>query len=77
MNRAPKQKHHRHAVIHLPPLDPEQALDVISFLEKAIHAIWRAHGDAIADFQAMKGIETPAPPGSRSRWPAPPGDSSF
>jgi hypothetical protein len=50
-----------HAQIHLPPLDTSSALTVVDVLERAIAAIWRAHGDAMADLQAARGIETPRP----------------
>jgi hypothetical protein len=40
----------RHARIHLPPLDPDQAVTLVNILEKAIQAVWRAHGDAMADY---------------------------
>ena len=41
----------RHAQIHLPPLTGEQAYILAAILERAVSAIWRAHGDAMADFQ--------------------------
>jgi hypothetical protein len=50
-----------HAQIHLPPLDASCALTLIDVFERAIAAIWRAHGDAMADLQAARGIETPRP----------------
>jgi hypothetical protein len=50
-----------HAQIHLPPLDAASALTIVGVFERAIAAIWRAHGDAIADLQAARGIETPRP----------------
>ncbi len=39
----------RHAQLHLPPLEPEAALVVVNVLEHAIQAIWRAHGDRMAE----------------------------
>ncbi len=51
-----------HAQIHLPPLDTPSALTIVDVFERAIAAIWRAHGDAMADLQATRGIETPRPP---------------
>ncbi|MGH8696731.1 MAG: hypothetical protein ACREVS_09650 [Burkholderiales bacterium] len=39
----------RRTQIHLPPLTAEQALLVADLLERAIRALWRAHGDAMAD----------------------------
>lgn len=41
-------KPRRHAQIHLPPLDPADALVAVHALERAIAAIWRAHGEAMA-----------------------------
>jgi hypothetical protein len=40
----------RHAQIHLPALDPDEAVLVVELLERVIRGIWRAHGDAMADF---------------------------
>ena len=51
-----------HAQIHLPALDASCALILVDVFERAITAIWRAHGDAMADLQALRGIETPRPP---------------
>jgi hypothetical protein len=51
-----------HAQIHLPALDASCALILVDVFERAIAAIWRAHGDAMADLQALRGIETPRPP---------------
>ena len=36
--------------VDLPPLDPEQAVKLITVLEKVIEAIWWTHGDAMADY---------------------------
>jgi hypothetical protein len=35
----------RHAQIHLPPLDAGYALTLVDIFERAIEAIWRAHGE--------------------------------
>ena len=40
----------RHAQIHFPALAPDEALVVVEILERVIHGIWHAHGDAMADF---------------------------
>jgi hypothetical protein len=40
----------RHAQVHFPALEPDQALLVVDLLERVIGGIWRAHGDAMADF---------------------------
>ena len=49
----------RHAQLHLPPLTAEQALLLVSVLERAIRSIYRAHGDAMADLCAAR-IDPPA-----------------
>lgn len=51
-----------HAQIHLPALDATCALILVDVFERAIAAVWRAHGDAMSDLQALRGIETPRPP---------------
>ena len=52
----------RHAQIHLPPLTADEALLACGILERTVEAIWRAHGEAMADHLAMRGVETPKPP---------------
>lgn len=69
MRSSPWHKQLRHAVIHLPPFGAAQATDVVFFLEKVIEAIWRAHGDAMADYHARVGIEIPKPMDAKSEWP--------
>lgn len=49
--RAPRR---RHAQLHLPALSAKQALILVNVLEHAISAIYRAHGDAIADLCAER-----------------------
>ncbi len=46
----PNHLRRRHAQIHFPPLDASEALLVVNLFEKAITAIWRAHGDDMADY---------------------------
>jgi hypothetical protein len=41
-----------HAQIHLPPLTAEEALLVANLLDRAIAALWRTHGDAMAELLA-------------------------
>jgi hypothetical protein len=51
----------RHAQIHLPTLSGEEAYLLVAALERAISAIWRAHGDAMADFQGRVFPDAPPP----------------
>ena len=48
-----------HAQIHLPRMDSRDALLVIDILERATAAIWRAHGDTIADYLACVDPDSP------------------
>ena len=47
----------RHAQLRLPPLSADQALHLVTILEDAIAAIWRAHGDAMAHETALLGTD--------------------
>lgn len=49
------------ARVLLPPLSADYALTLVHILERFAEAIWRTHGDAMADLQAARGIETPRP----------------
>jgi hypothetical protein len=55
----------RHAHIHLPPLDAGYALTLVDIFERAIEAIWRAHGERMAElchFRAARHpLRSPAP----------------
>jgi hypothetical protein len=44
----------RHAQIHLPPLDAGYALTLVGIFERAIDAIWRAHGHSMSELQALR-----------------------
>jgi hypothetical protein len=44
----------RHAQIHLPPLDAGYALTLVDIFERAIDAIWRAHGERMADLSNLR-----------------------
>lgn len=48
-----------HAQLHLPPLSAEQALVVVHVLERAISALYRAHGHAMSDLLAAR-LDPPA-----------------
>lgn len=41
--------HKRHARLHLPHMNADEALLVVAVLERAVQAIWRTHGDDMAD----------------------------
>jgi hypothetical protein len=41
-----------HAQIHLPPLTANEALLLVNLLDHAIAALWRTHGDAMAELLA-------------------------
>lgn len=45
----------------LPPLDAYDALVIAGALDSLIEALWRIHGDHMADILARRGIDTPAP----------------
>lgn len=51
----------RTARIYLPHLTGEQAWCLAAALENAARAIWRAHGDAMADYQGRVHPNFPKP----------------
>lgn len=44
-----------HAQIHLPPLSSDYALTLVDIFERAITAIWNAHGDSMSNLRALRG----------------------
>ena len=44
-----------HAQIHLPPLSADYAITLVDIFERAITAIWNAHGDAMSSLIALRG----------------------
>jgi hypothetical protein len=48
------KSHRRHAQIHLPPLDAGYALTLVDLFERAIAAIWRAHGERMAELAHLR-----------------------
>lgn len=44
----PRRHARRHAQVHLPPLDAGYALTLVDIFERAIAALWRAHGERMA-----------------------------
>lgn len=50
-----------HAQIHLPPLSAHEALLVANLLDRAIAALWRSHGDAMADLLVCIDPDPPLP----------------
>ncbi len=47
------------AQLHLPPLTAREALLLSNLLDRAITALWRAHGDAMAELLSC--LERPRP----------------
>lgn len=46
----PWNRHGRlHAQVHLPPLSGAEALLLCNLMDRAITALWRTHGDAMAE----------------------------
>lgn len=71
----PGRPFRRHAQAHLPPLTAHEARLVVAILERLLKAVWRAHGDELADLEACLGIETPRPPDAV--WTSSPVDDNF
>lgn len=46
----------------LPPLAPDEALHLVSILERITHAVWEAHGPQMAALLAAIPPREPAPP---------------
>ena len=44
-----KRRGRHHAQIHLPPLSGEEALLLCNLMDRAIEALWRTHGHAMAE----------------------------
>jgi len=44
----------RHAQVHLPPLDAGYALTLVDIFERAIEAIWRAHGERMSEVAHLR-----------------------
>ena len=49
----------RHAQIHLPPLDAGYALTLVDIFERAIEALWRAHGERMAELRHLRAARNP------------------
>jgi hypothetical protein len=49
----------RHAQIHLPPLDAGYALTLVDIFERAIEAVWRAHGERMAELRHFRAARDP------------------
>jgi hypothetical protein len=43
-------------VIHIPPLDAGYALTLVDIFERAIEAIWRAHGDRMRELGNLRAV---------------------
>ncbi len=57
----PRRRRSRHAQIHLPPLDAGYALTLAGIFERAIAALWRAHGDRMAELLSLRDAAMRAP----------------
>ena len=57
----PRRRARRHAQIHLPPLDAGYALTLADIFERAIAALWRAHGDRMAELLQLRDAAMRAP----------------
>ena len=62
LHKPPRPSHNKHARLHLPHMSADEALLVVALLERAVQAIWRAHGDDMANqLAAAAGVEDPRP----------------
>ena len=50
----PRRPPSRNAQIHLPPLSADYALTLVDIFERAITAIWRAHGDNMSNLRVLR-----------------------
>ena len=57
----PRRRSRRHPQIHLLPLDAGDALTLVDIFERAIAAIWRAHGDRMAELLQLRNAKRRAP----------------
>ena len=53
-NGADRQRRLHHAQIHLPPLSADYALTLVGIFERAIEAVWRAHGEAMGTVRELR-----------------------
>jgi hypothetical protein len=66
-----------HAQIHLPPLSAGYALTLVDVLERAIEALWRAHGQAMAELRTLRRATRPPPGAVADGKPDAPDDVDF
>jgi hypothetical protein len=57
----PRRRRRRHAQLHLPPLDGAQAWLLDALCERLRAALWRAHGNEIAEHGAKLLPDDPRP----------------
>ena len=67
----------RTARLHLPYLAPDEALLLVSVLERAINAIWRAHGNEMVKTCFESDATTPHQPTTQLTMPLPDSDVAF
>lgn len=65
LHKPHRPSHKKNARLHLPHMSTDEALLVVAILEKAAQAIWRAHGDNMANRLAAADVETPRPEDAR------------
>ena len=65
-----------HPQIHLPALDARDALLLVDVFERALAAIWRAHGEGMAELLAMRD-DAGVPELVEDVHPEPPDDTLF
>jgi len=78
----PRRRSIRRAQIHLPPLDAGYALTLVDIFERAIAAIWRAHGDRMTELLEMRRATADQSPEAEGEWvidgdPNAPDDAAF
>lgn len=61
MSRPPRPRRPKRVHFCLPPLAPDEALQLVSILERITHAIWEAHGPQMGALLAALPPSKPEP----------------
>ena len=72
-NKPAARRPRPHAQLHLPSLSAEQALLVVHLLERAIAALYRAHGPAMSELLHCR-LDPPPPRACSDSGPGPDDD---